>query len=89
MGFGDVITPAASRIEYPAILNLPAPLLWAFPKEIVIADKLEAMTMLGLLNSRLKDYFDIWLLASLYNFDGTVLSEAIRAAFASLESPIP
>jgi hypothetical protein len=88
IGFGDVITPPASRIEYPAILNLPAPLLWAYPKETVIAEKLEAMTMLGLLNSRLKDYFDIWLLASLYDFDGSVLSEAIRATFANRSTAV-
>lgn len=88
MGFGDVITPPASRIEYPAILNLPAPMLWTYPKETVIAEKMEAMTMLGLLNSRLKDYFDIWLLASLYDFDGSVLSEAIRATFANRSTAV-
>lgn len=54
IGFGDVITPPASRISYPAILELPQPSLWAYPKETVIAEKLEALTMLGLLNSRLK-----------------------------------
>lgn len=88
IGFGDVITPPASRIEYPAILNLPAPLLWAYPKETVIAEKLEAMTMLGRLFSRLKDYFDIWLIASLYDFDGSLLSEAIRATFANRSTAV-
>jgi hypothetical protein len=88
IGFGDVITPPASRIEYPAILNLPAPMLWTYPKETVIAEKLEAMTMLGLLNTRLKDYFDIWLLAATYDFDGSVLSKAIRATFANRSTAV-
>ena len=88
IGFGDVITPPASRIAYPAILELPQPSLWAYPKETVIAEKLEALTMLGLLNSRLKDYFDIWLLATLYDFDGGMLSNAIRATFANRSTTV-
>lgn len=87
-GFGDVITPPASRIAYPAILELPQPSLWAYPKETVIAEKLEALMMLGLLNSRLKDYFDIWLLATLYDFDGGMLSGAIRATFANRSTTV-
>ncbi len=88
VGFGDVITPPASRISYPAILELPQPSLWAYPKETVIAEKLEALTMLGLLNSRLKDYFDIWLLGTLYDFDGGLLSDAVRATFANRSTPV-
>ena len=88
IGFGDVITPPASRISYPAILNLPQPSLWAYPKETVIAEKLEALTLPGLLNSRLKDYFDIWLLATLFDFNGVILAEAIRATFANRATPI-
>ena len=88
IGFGDVITPPASRISYPAILELPQPSLWAYPKETVIAEKLEALTMLGLLNSRLKDYFDIWLLATLYDFDGGTLSDAVRATFVNRSTTV-
>ena len=88
LGFGDVITPPASRTSYPVILELPRPLLLAYPKETVIAEKLEAMTELGLLNSRLKDYFDIWLLASLYEFDSAILEDAIHATFTNRRTNI-
>ena len=53
IGFGDVVTPAAVEIEYPTLLEFPAPVLRAYPKETVIAEKLEALTMLGMLNSRM------------------------------------
>jgi hypothetical protein len=53
----------------------------AYPKETVVAEKLEAVTVLGLLNSRIKDYYDLALLARLYPFDGDVLAEAIRSTF--------
>lgn len=81
VAFGDVITPEPSQLEYPTILDFPAPVLLAYPRETVIAEKLEALTALGLLNSRIKDYFDIWLLSCLYSFDGALLGEAIRATF--------
>jgi hypothetical protein len=67
--------------EYPAMLEFPPPVLMAYPKETVVAEKLEALTVLGLLNSRLKDYYDIALLARLYPFDGDLLAEAIRSTF--------
>ncbi|MCX6621971.1 MAG: nucleotidyl transferase AbiEii/AbiGii toxin family protein [Acidobacteria bacterium] len=81
IGFGDVIVPQPIEIEYPAMLEFPAPVLMAYPRETVVAEKLEALTMLGLLNSRIKDYYDIALLARLYPFDGDLLTEAIRSTF--------
>lgn len=57
IGFGDVIVPAPTEVTYPALLDFPAPVLRAYSKEAVIAEKLEALTLLGLLNSRLKDYY--------------------------------
>jgi len=63
-------------------LEFPAPVLHAYPKETVIAEKLEALTMLGMLNSRLKDYFDLWALSRLYSFEGPILVSAIKATFA-------
>ena len=81
IGFGDVIVPRPIRIEYPAMLEFPPPVLMAYPKETVVAEKLEALTMLGFLNSRIKDYYDIALLAQLYPFDGDLLTEAIRSTF--------
>jgi len=82
IGFGDVVTPAAIEIEYPTLLEFPAPVLGAYPKETVIAEKLEALTMLGMLNSRMKDYFDLWALSRLYSFEGPILVSAIKATFA-------
>jgi hypothetical protein len=81
IGFGDVIVPQPIIVEYPALLEFPPPVLRAYPKETVVAEKLEALTMLGLLNSRLKDYYDIALLSRLYPFDGALLTEAIRSTF--------
>src|SRR5436190_18603100 len=82
IGLGDVVTPAAIEIEYPTLLEFAAPVLWGYPKETVIAEKLEALTMLGMLNSRMKDYFDLWALSRLYSFEGPTLVSAIKATFA-------
>jgi len=81
IGFGDVITPAPTEIEYPTLLTFPAPILRAYPKETVIAEKLEALTTLGLLNTRMKDFYDLALLSRMYQFDGERLAEAILATF--------
>jgi hypothetical protein len=88
IGCGDVIVPAAVPVDYPTLLDFPKPVLAAYPKESVIAEKLEALTSLGLVNSRMQDYFDIWLLSKLYEFDGTVLMEAIKATFQHRQTAI-
>ncbi len=88
IGFGDVIVPAPTQVEYPALLDFPAPVLLAYPKETVVAEKLEALTKLGLLNSRMKDYYDLALLSRLYSFSGALLVEAVRATFGRRETPI-
>jgi len=88
IGFGDVIVPRPIEIEYPAMLEFPAPVLMAYPKETVVAEKLEALTVLGMLNSRLKDYYDLALLARLYPFDGNLLVEAISATFRHRGTPV-
>ena len=81
IGFGDVIVPGPTEVEYPTLLDFPAPILRAYPKETVIAEKLEALTKLGLLNSRMKDYYDLALLSRMYSFEGENLIEAIIATF--------
>jgi hypothetical protein len=81
IGFGDVITPQPTRVQYPTLLDFPSPVLTAYPRETVVAEKLEAMATLGLLNSRFKDYFDLWLLSRLYGFEGSVLCDAVVATF--------
>ncbi len=89
IGFGDAIEPAAEEIELPVLLDLPAPRLRAYPKETVIAEKLHAMVQLGLNNSRLKDYYDIWVLSRSFDFDDERLAKAIAATFARRKTPLP
>src|SRR5579871_2375480 len=81
IGFGDVITPEPTEIEYPSLLDFPAPVLRAYPKETVVAEKLEALTALGLLNGRMKDFYDLALLSRMYPFEGERLVKAISATF--------
>ncbi len=88
VGFGDVITPAAEAITYPVLLDFPAPALSGYPRETVVAEKFQAMVYLRTLNSRMKDFYDVWLLARLYGFDGAVLAKAIFATFGNRETAI-
>lgn len=88
VGFGDIVTPGAQDITYPAQLDFPAPALSGYPRETVIAEKFQAMAYLRTLNSRMKDFYDVWLLASQFAFDGTVLAKAITATFKNRETAL-
>lgn len=88
MGFSDVVTPAPVEISYPTILDYPAPVLRAYNRETAIAEKFEAMVSLGRINSRMKDFFDIWLLATTSDFCGADLHAAISATFARRDTPV-
>jgi predicted nucleotidyltransferase component of viral defense system len=81
VGFGDKVHPGVVRADYPVILDLPAPALRMYPPETVVAEKLEAMVYLGSLNSRMKDFYDVWRLSRQFEFDDSVLGEAIRQTF--------
>ncbi|MBF0108701.1 MAG: nucleotidyl transferase AbiEii/AbiGii toxin family protein [Magnetococcales bacterium] len=82
IGFGDAVTPAPENVEYPVILSgFGAPRLRAYPRYTVVAEKAEALTSLGIANSRMKDFFDLWVLARHTEFDGEILRQAIRATF--------
>lgn len=59
VGFGDAVTPEAAMVEFPTLLDFPAPRLRAYPRETVVAEKVEAMVQLGLANSRMKDFYDL------------------------------
>lgn len=83
IGFGDVVSPSPDERDYPTLLDLPAPHLRMYPRETVIAEKFEAMVQLGTLNTRMKDFFDIWLLASQFSFTGPELAQAIQKTFAN------
>lgn len=89
IGFGDAITPSPDEILYPTLLEFPAPQLRVYPRETVIAEKFQAMVSLGMSNSRMKDFFDIWTLSQHFNFSGAVLSSAIQATFERRKTPIP
>lgn len=89
IGFGDVVTPEAQAITYPTLLDFPEPRLHAYPPETVVAEKLEALVSLGIRNSRMKDFFDLWGVTKTFAFDGSVLAEAIRATFAQRQTAIP
>ena len=83
IGFGDPVHPAPALINYPTILDLPAPSLKGYPPETVIAEKVEAMVYLGRLNSRMKDFYDVWRMTQQFDFDGATLIEAMRRTFAA------
>jgi hypothetical protein len=89
IGFGDVVSPGAEEIEYPALLNLPKPHLLVYSRESVIAEKFHAMTILGITNTRMKDFHDIWVLSRKFGFQGKVLAGAIKATFKRRETEIP
>lgn len=78
IGFGDVVVPGFDLADFPTMLDLPAPRLLCYSRESVIAEKFDAMLKLGELNSRMKDFYDIWSLSRQFDFDGDVLTEAIR-----------
>jgi hypothetical protein len=90
IGFGDAVVPGPDEVHYPVILGeMPEPHLHVYPRYTVVAEKLEALTSLGMLNSRMKDYFDLWILAKHSDFDGQILSRAVAATFDRRRTAIP
>lgn len=89
IGFGDVVYPKPEISELPTILGSPASRLLCYSRESAIAEKFEAMVKLRELNSRMKDFHDIWLLSRQFDFDGAVLSEAIRQTFSNRNTDLP
>ncbi len=89
IGFADEITPAVVDLTYPVLLDTSAPRLKGYPPETLIAEKLHGIAFLGEINSRMKDFYDIWLLSRQHEFDGKQLSQAVQKTFARRETPIP
>lgn len=89
VGFGDAVTPRAVDVQYPTILAFPAPVLPAYPRETVVAEKFQAMVALGIANSRMKDFFDLWILARGFAFNGPSLCRAIQATFCRRKTELP
>ena len=75
-------------LSYPAILDFPAPELKGYTMESTIAEKFQAMVKLGVLNSRMKDFYDIWILSRLFDFKGEILAEAVEKTFEKRNTPV-
>lgn len=90
IGFGDAVTPEPEDVQYPVMLQeFDAPKLRVYPRYTVVAEKLEALVSLGIANSRMKDYFDLWILSRHTDFDGDTLRRAIRATFDRRGTALP
>ena len=89
IGFGDAVTPGASHVDYPSLLGFPSPSLRAYPAETVVAEKLEAIVSLDMRNSRMKDFFDLWVIAKTFAFDGSTLAAAVAATFERRGTALP
>jgi len=90
IGFGDAVVPGPEEVHYPVILDgMPGAHLRVYPRYTVVAEKFEALTSLGMANSRMKDFFDLWVLATYSDFDGAVLARAVAATFERRGTSIP
>ena len=90
VGFGDAVTPPPRNLTYPTLLpDSPPPVLAAYPPETVVAEKLQAMVELGMADTRMKDFYDVWLLLRDFDLDDEVLADAVRATFARRKTPLP
>lgn len=89
IGFGDAVSPAPINLQFPTILDFPAPEIPTYPRETVVAEKFQAMVMLGIANSRMKDFYDLWFLATNFEFEGELLATAIKATFNRRRTTLP
>lgn len=89
IGFGDAVEPGLEEIDLPVLLDLPAPRLRAYARETVIAEKFHAMVALGRANSRMKDFYDVWMLSKIYDFQTDRLARAITATFKRRKTALP
>lgn len=89
VGFGDAITPDPQEVQYPVLLDLPAPRIRVYPRETVVAEKFQAIVSLGTTNTRVKDYYDLWHLAREYAFNGATLARAVRRTFERRATGLP
>lgn len=89
IGFGDAVTPAPKIVEFPSLIGFPLPRIKAYSREAVIAEKFQALVMLGITNSRMKDFFDLSILARTFHFDGEMLCRAIAATFKRRKTVVP
>ena len=89
IGFGDIIYPKPKMVDYPVILDFPKPHLKGYTIESVVAEKFEAMIKLGSLNSRMKDFYDVWLMTRQFDFKAADLAEALKRTFHHRKTELP
>lgn len=89
IGFGDAMADGNQRLDYPTLLDLPAPNVRAYPPATVIAEKFQAMVALGVLNGRMKDYYDLWAIPRALDIAADDLDAAITATFERRQTAIP
>lgn len=89
IAFGDATEPGLEERDLPVLLDMPAPHLRTYARETVIAEKFQAMVALGRANTRMKDYYDIWMLVAVRDFQGDGLARAIAATFVRRKTEIP
>jgi len=90
VGYGDAVTPAPEIATYPVMLeDMPAPELRVYPQYTVIAEKFQAIVSLGMANSRMKDYFDLWVLLRNADLQQEILEQAVEATFTRRDTAMP
>lgn len=89
IGFGDHVVPPPVPGTFPPLLDFPAPQLRLYPREVAVAEKFNALVTLGMGNTRLKDFYDLWFMAHVFGFDGALLRQALAASFARRATPLP
>ncbi|NBC32879.1 MAG: nucleotidyl transferase AbiEii/AbiGii toxin family protein [Alphaproteobacteria bacterium] len=89
VAFGDVTEPDAETLAYPVLLDMPPPRLRGYARETVVAEKFQAMVALGMANSRMKDYYDLWVLSQSFDLERSRLARAMSATFARRKTAIP
>ena len=88
VGFGDTITPEATEAEYPTLLEFEPPKIRIYPPETVVAEKAEAMVNLGAINSRMKDFYDVWRMSRQFTFNSLVLQAAVKSTFENRKTEV-
>lgn len=88
IGLGDAVHPPPQNVQYPVLLDAPAPNIRAYPHEAVVAEKFHTMVLHGERNSRFKDFYDLYVLANRFTFDGPQLAGAVAATFQRRRTPI-
>ncbi len=89
VGFGDAVVPRPEKVDYPSLLDLPAPRVEAYTRYTVIAEKLQTIVDKGLANSRMKDYYDLWYISQHSDIEGPTLARAIAATFKRRKTVLP